>query len=73
MANLTDELQRLREADRDLAFIMDTFAAIEHIYLESLGAIGYTSAATPGVRSSAEVMFSINPSASSRFFESHNT
>lgn len=62
--NLTSELQRLREQNKDLALILDTFTAIDHAYRESLKAMGQVNGGTPVVKSSAEVTLSINPSIS---------
>lgn len=62
--NLTSELQQLREQDADLALILDTFAVLDDVYRQSLKAMGQLKEDIPSVKSSAEVMFSIDPSTS---------
>jgi hypothetical protein len=53
--NITDELGRLREQDKDFALILDTFREIDRIHRQALKAMGRTSEAVSDVRSSAEV------------------
>jgi hypothetical protein len=62
--NLTDELQQLREQDADLALILDTFATIDHVYRQSLMAMGQVNEDIPTVKSSAEITFSVDASTS---------
>jgi len=62
--SLSDKLQQLREQDADLSLVLDTFAALDHVYRQSLMAMGQVDKATPTVRSSAEVTFSVDASTS---------
>lgn len=62
--NLTSELQQLREQDADLKLILDTFAAIDHAYRQSLKAMGQINEDIPTVKSSAEITFSVDSSTS---------
>lgn len=62
--NLTDELQQLREQNADLALILDTFALIDHVYCQSLQAMGQINKGIPTVKSSAGITFSVDVSTS---------
>ena len=72
--NLTSELQRLRDQDMDLALILDTFAAIDHAYQQSLEAMGQANPEIPSVKNSAEITLSVNSSVStaSQLVQSEN-
>ena len=62
--DITKELKQLRERDDDLALILDTFSAIDHAYRQSLMAMGQINEDIPAVKSSAEIMLSVNSSIS---------
>jgi hypothetical protein len=65
MDRLTNELYRLREEDPDVAHVLDVFGEIEHVYRDTLEAMGVTRKHVPEVRNSSEVTLSFNPTPSS--------
>lgn len=60
MNDLSDELQRLRKEDQNIAQILDGFKVLDDIYQESLKAMGHITEALPAVRSSANVTLSLD-------------
>lgn len=64
--SLTDELNRLRQTDPDVAFVLDTFHETEQVYQRAREAMGRTPRTTASARSSAHVTLSVQPSATQR-------
>jgi hypothetical protein len=58
MDRLPDDLRRLREADSDLALILDVFAEIDRAYREALEAMGQVGSRAAQVMNCAEVTVS---------------
>ena len=58
MTETTAELLQLRERNRNVALVLDSYAALERIYHEALTAMGYLAEALPPVSSTAIVSFS---------------
>ena len=65
MNNLTNELNRLRAENSDVALILDVFEEIDHVYRETMEAMGIIYTLTPEVKNSAEITVSFRPTPSS--------
>lgn len=65
MDRLTNELDRLREEDPNVAHVLDVYSEIERVYRDTLEAMGVTRKHAPEVMNSAEVTLSFYPTTSS--------
>jgi hypothetical protein len=59
MAMLADELLRLREADPEVAYIMDTYSEIDRHYQAAVEAMGQRPTPVESVTNSAHVTISV--------------
>ena len=64
MAELNNQLQSLRQADGDVAHILDVYDEIARVYSSALEAMGVESPNTNFVTNSADVTISMQPSES---------
>lgn len=62
METITKKLNQLREADPEVALIMDYYWELEKIYKEALEAMGYQNIPLSEVGNSAEFTIVFNPS-----------
>ena len=65
MDRLANELERLREEDPDVTYVLDVFKEIDRVYSDTLEALGVNRKFAPAVRNSAEVTLSFHPTTSS--------
>ncbi len=64
MENLTDELRRLRDADAELAQVLDTYSEIRRVYRGAVGPTRSSGQGEPISSRSAKVTVSAQPTAS---------
>ena len=64
MAELNNQLQSLRQADGDVARILDIYDEIARVYNSALEAMGVESSKANFVANSADVTISLQPSES---------
>jgi hypothetical protein len=62
VTDLINNLQRIKNEDKDIAYIMDSFAEIDKAYQEALVAMGSTNEQELDVCNSAEVTISFHGS-----------
>ena len=65
MAEINKQLQSLRQSDADVALILDVYEGVERVYKGALEAMGAGSSTADGVKNSADVTISSEPSAHS--------
>jgi hypothetical protein len=61
MPEITERLQLLRQADQDVASILNVFDEIDRVYKAALEAMGLTSAEGETVGNSASVTITFRP------------
>jgi len=65
MENHSKGLEEIFANNPDVGLIIDIFKEIEHVYLESLEAMGIENRQIPSVKNSSEISISFRPSISS--------
>lgn len=72
MAELSNQLQSLRQADSDVAQILDVYDEVARVYNGALEAMGLEPSKVNFVANSADVTISLQPSESVQSLTLHN-
>lgn len=61
MTQISNKLESLRQADTDVALILDVYEEVERVYKAALEAMGASVPTGDGVKNSADVTISFQP------------